>query len=100
MGGLKPDGTDATNELSYMFIEAIMHIPGMTEPSLGLLVHSKTPDDLLIKACKLTSLGGGYPMYINHDLMVENLLGRNEIMEGRMLTGSILHLSTLPSHSQ
>ncbi len=82
VGGLKPDGTDGANALSYMFIEAVMHTPGMTEPTLGLLVHSKTPEDLLIKACQLTSLGGGYPMFINQDLRIESLLARSEIMDG------------------
>jgi len=77
VGGLKADGSDASNELSFMFLEAMMHTPGMTEPTLSLLVHSKTPGDLLIKACQLTALGGGYPMFINHDLMVENLLDRH-----------------------
>jgi len=76
IGGLAADGKDATNELSFMFIEAMMHTPGMVEPTLGLLVHSKTPDSLLIKAVQLTAMGGGYPMYLNHDLMVENLLAR------------------------
>ena len=76
VGGLRADGKDATNELSYMFIEAMMHTLGMVEPTLGLLVHSKTPDSLLSKAVQLTAMGGGYPMYINHDLMVENLLAR------------------------
>ncbi len=79
VGGLKADGSDATNELSYMFIEAMMHTPGMVEPTLGLLVHSKTPDDLLIKGCQLTSLGGGYPMFINHDVIVANLLSRGTV---------------------
>ena len=82
VGGVKPDGTDAANELSYMFIEAMMHVPGMTEPTLGLLVHSKTPEDLLIKACQLTAMGGGYPMFINQDHRIECLLARNEIMDG------------------
>jgi len=67
VGGLKADGTDATNELSYMFLEAMMHFPGMLAPNLMLLVHSKTPEDLLIKACQLTALGSGFPMYINAD---------------------------------
>jgi formate C-acetyltransferase len=82
VGGVRPDGTDGANELSYMCIEAMMHTPGMTEPTLGLLVHSKTPEDLLIKACQLTAMGGGYPMFINQDLRIENLLARNEIMDG------------------
>lgn len=75
-GGLKADGSDATNELSYMFIEAMMHLPGIVEPTFSLLVHSKTPEELLIKACQLTSLGGGYPKFINNDLMVDMLLSR------------------------
>jgi len=86
VGGLKPDGTDGANELSYMFIEAMMHTMGMTEPTLGLLVHSRTPEDLLIKACQLTAMGGGYPMFINQDLRVGNLLARNEIMDGPPIT--------------
>jgi len=94
VGGLKPDGTDASNELSYMFFEAMMHLPGMTEPTLGLLVHSKTPDSLLIKACQLTSLGGGYPMFINQDLRVQKLLARNEIMDGPAITLEIARTGT------
>ncbi len=83
IGGLKADGNDASNALSYMFIEAMMHTPGMVEPTVGLLVHSKTPDDLLIKACKLTALGGGYPQFINHDVLVENLMGRGATVGGQ-----------------
>ncbi len=94
VGGVKPDGTDASNELSYMFIEAMMHTPGMTEPTLGLLVHSKTPEDLLLKACKLTALGGGYPMFINQDLRVESLLARNEIMDGPPITLALARKGT------
>jgi formate C-acetyltransferase len=82
IGGLKANGTDASNELSYMFIEAIMHTPGMVEPAFGFLVHSKTPEDLLIKACQLTALGSGNPQFINHDVLVENLLGRGATVGG------------------
>ena len=94
VGGLKPDGTDAANELSHMFLEAMMHTPGMTEPTLGLLVHSKTPDDLLIKACQLTALGGGYPMFVNQDLRIESLLARNEIMDGPPITLALARCGT------
>ncbi len=82
VGGLNADGTDGSTALSYMFIEARMHTLAMVEPTLGLLVHSKTPEALLIKSSQLTSLGGGWPMFINQDLMVENLLARGEILDG------------------
>ncbi len=83
IGGLKADGNDASNALSHMFIEAMMHTPGMVEPTVGLLVHSKTPDALLIKACQLTALGGGYPQFINHDVLVENLISRGATVGGK-----------------
>jgi formate C-acetyltransferase len=78
VGGLKEDGSDATNELSFMIIEGMMH-SRMVEPNLGVLVHSKTPDDLLIKASQLCILGTGYPAFLNMDAIVENFLARGTL---------------------
>ena len=69
VGGVKADGSDATNELSYMFIEAMMHTR-LTGPWFAVLIHSKTPDDFLIKACQLCALGTGHPQFLNGDVMV------------------------------
>ncbi|AFM24839.1 glycyl radical protein [Desulfomonile tiedjei] len=78
VGGFKADGSDATNELSFMFLEGMMHTR-MIEPNIGVLIHSKTPDDFLIKACRLCSLGTGHPMFLNNDVFVENLLSRGTL---------------------
>jgi len=78
VGGLKADGTDATNELSYMILEGMMHTR-LVEPDVGLLVHSRTPEDLLLKACQLCALGTGHPEFINNDNLVLNLLGRSTL---------------------
>ncbi len=78
IGGLKEDGSDATNELSFMFVEGMMHTR-MVEPNFGVLVHSKTPDDFLIKACQLCVLGTGHPMFLNNDVFVENFLARGTL---------------------
>jgi len=86
VGGLKADGSDATNELSYMFLEPYLHFPGMLAPSISVFVHSKTPDDLLIRACQVNSLGGSWPMFINADLLVENLLARAAADDGPPLS--------------
>ncbi len=75
VGGLKADGTDATNELSYMILEGMIHTR-LVEPDVGILVHSKTPEDLLIKACQLCALGTGHPIFLNNDTIIVNLLGR------------------------
>lgn len=78
VGGLKADGTDATNELSYIFLEGMMHTR-LVEPDMGILVHSKTPEDLLIKACQLCALGTGHPEFLNNDTIIVNLLGRHTL---------------------
>jgi len=78
VGGVKTNGKDATNDLSYMFIEAMMHTR-LINPYFAVHIHSKTPDDLLIKAAKLTSLGTGHPQYINADVMVDQALARGSI---------------------
>lgn len=78
VGGLKADGSDATNALTYMFIEGMIHTR-MVEPNFGVMVHSKTPEDLLIKASQLCVLGTGHPMFLNNDLFVENFLARGTL---------------------
>jgi formate C-acetyltransferase len=75
VGGFKSDGSDATNELSYMFIEGAMH-KRQIWPNLDVLMHSKTPEDLLIKACQYASLGLGAPVFINNDVLVIYALTR------------------------
>jgi len=75
VGGLRTDGNDATNALSYMLIEAIMHTR-LVAPWFAVHIHSKTPDDLLIKACRLCSLGTGHPQFLNCDVGVAQALSR------------------------
>ena len=75
VSGFKSDGSDATNDLSYMFIEGAMH-KRQIWPNLDVLMHSKTPEDLLIKACQYTSLGLGAPVFINNDVLIVYALTR------------------------
>jgi len=84
VGGVKADGNDATNELSHMFIEAMMHTR-LVDPWFAMHVHSKTPDDLLIKAAQLCSLETGHPQFLNSDVMVTQALARGN-MGGPMVT--------------
>jgi len=83
VSGIKADGSDATNDLSYMFIEGMMHTK-LTN-WFAVLIHSKTPDELMIKACQLCSLGGGHPQFLNVDVGVAQMLARGN-MGGPMVT--------------
>ncbi len=75
VGGLKANGNDATNELTFIFIEAMMHTRLMA-PIFSVQVHNKVRDDLLIKAGQLCSLGTGHPQFMNHDVLVSQTLAR------------------------
>ncbi len=78
VGGVKVNGQDATNELSYMIIEGVMHTR-LPNPWLSVLVHHQMPDDYLIKACQLSSLGTGQPQFVNSDVIVSQALARGSM---------------------
>ena len=78
VGGLKPDGSDATNDLSFLFIEGMKHVR-MPDPDFSVLVHGKTPDDFLIAGCELAALGCGQPMFQNSDFIADGLLFRGNL---------------------
>ncbi len=78
IGGYKPDGNDATNELSYMFIESMMHTR-LADPWFAVHVHSKSPEEFLIKSAELASLGTGHPQFLNSDVGVAQILVRGNL---------------------
>ncbi len=75
VGGYKADGSDATNELSYMFLEAMMHTR-LVEPNFSVQVHSRTPDDLLMKASQCLPVASPNPIFENCDVIIPGLLTR------------------------
>jgi len=75
VGGVNANGQDATNDLSYMFLEGMEHIR-LVEPFISIMLHGKTPDELLLKACQLMSLGTSHPVFLNNDVQVEQMLAR------------------------
>ncbi|MEM4523104.1 MAG: pyruvate formate lyase family protein, partial [Nitrososphaeria archaeon] len=72
IGGVTPDGKDATNELTYLILEAakIVRTPHHT---ITLRVHENTPEDLIIKALEVVKLGLGMPAFIGDKSYIEFL---------------------------
>jgi len=75
VGGIDADGCDATNPLTYMFIESIIHTR-LANPWFAVHIHSRSPEDLLIKASKLCSLGSGASQFINSEVGIAQMLAR------------------------
>ena len=80
VGGQDIHGMDATNDLSYMCIEASMHVP-LPQPSISIRVWNGSPEPLLIKAASLTRLGTGLPAYYNDEIIIPSIMARGLSLE-------------------
>ncbi|ACD51417.1 pyruvate formate-lyase [Clostridium botulinum] len=80
VGGQTPDGKDATNELSYMCLEATGSLK-LPQPSLCVRIWSKTPDEFLIRTCELTRLGTGLPAFYNDEVVIPTLINQGLTIE-------------------
>ncbi len=79
-GGQDKNGVDTTNDLSFMCINASMHIM-LPQPSLSVRVWNKTPHEFLIRAGELTRTGIGLPAYYNDEVIVPALVSRGLTLE-------------------
>ena len=79
-GGQTPDGRDATNDLSFMCIEATMHVL-LPQPSFSVRVWNGTPHEFMLKAGALTRTGVGLPAYYNDEVIIPALISRGLTME-------------------
>ncbi len=72
IGGLTPDGKDATNPLSFLLLDSY-HQNQMTNPLLTVRVHKQTPDDFLKYTCEVLKDGGGMPAIFNDEAIIPAL---------------------------
>ena len=66
IGGQKADGSDATNELSYLLLDAAIdtHIPHHT---VTVRVHKGTPEKFMVKALECVRTGIGMPAFVGDE---------------------------------
>ncbi len=79
-GGQTPEGLDATNDLSFMCINATMHVM-LPQPSFSVRVWNGSPNEFLMRAAELTRTGVGLPAYYNDEVIIPSLLSRGLTME-------------------
>jgi formate C-acetyltransferase len=75
VGGQNEEGLDATNDLSYMCLEASIQV-SLPQPSISIRVWNGTPDDLMLKAASLTRIGTGLPAYYNDEIIIPAIMAR------------------------
>jgi 4-hydroxyphenylacetate decarboxylase large subunit len=75
LGGLKKDGTQATNELEMLILEAGIRCD-TPQPTLSLLYDEKLPEEFLMKGIECTKIGTGYPAWVNNQVAMEFLMNQ------------------------
>ncbi len=73
LGGLKSDGTDGTNELTFMCLDAAAHVR-IPNPWLAVRLHDNTPRELKIKTANVIRLGTGEPKIFNDEVTVDSMM--------------------------
>jgi formate C-acetyltransferase len=64
LGGTDAAGRDATNEVSFLLLEAYDQMR-LRQPNLHLRVHPASDPALLARACEVVKAGGGMPAFFN-----------------------------------
>ncbi|MCK9203121.1 MAG: glycyl radical protein [Bacteroidales bacterium] len=73
MGGVKPDGSDAVNELSFILLDVIEEMR-LLQPSSMVQISKKSPDNFIHRALKIIKTGFGQPSCFNTDAIVQELM--------------------------
>jgi pyruvate formate-lyase/glycerol dehydratase family glycyl radical enzyme len=73
VGGVKPDGSDAVNEVSFLILDVIEEMR-LLQPSSSIQVSKKNPDRFIKRAAKIIRTGFGQPSVFNTDVVVQELI--------------------------
>jgi formate C-acetyltransferase len=75
LGGQTPDGRDATNEMSYLWIEAANRVRS-PHPTVSVRVHENMNEAFAMKAAELCALGLGYPAWFGDRSIIPFLINQ------------------------
>ena len=87
IGGIKPDGSDGVNEVSYMLLDIIGEMK-ILQPSTNVQVSKRNPDRFVKKACEIIRMGMGFPSVFNTDAVVEELIRQGKSIEDARCGGT------------
>jgi pyruvate formate-lyase/glycerol dehydratase family glycyl radical enzyme len=80
IGGVTPAGDDATNDLSFLILEAARRCP-TPHHTITVRVHDGTPEALMQKAMEVAKLGLGMPAFVSDKSYIGYLTGQGVSLE-------------------
>ena len=72
-GGLKPDGSDGVNDVTYLVLDVIDEMR-LLQPSSNIQLSKKNPERFLKRAARIIRKGWGQPSIFNADTIIEEML--------------------------
>jgi len=75
IGGLTPDGRDASNELSYLILRSKREFP-LHYPDLAARIHARTPNAFLHAIAETIKDGSGFPKLFCDDEIIPLLVAK------------------------
>ena len=83
LGGVKADGSDAVNELTFILLDVIEEMR-LLQPGSMVQVSKKNPESLIHRTLQITKTGFGQPSYFNTDAIIQELLAQGkDIVDAR-----------------
>ncbi len=79
-GGVRPDGSDAVNDLSFLILDVVEEMR-ILQPSSMVQISKKNPDQFLKRALKIIKTGFGQPSIFNTDAIVQELVRMGKSVE-------------------
>jgi len=80
IGGLKEDGSNGVNEISYLLLEVLEDMRTV-QPNTAVLISKRLPYRFLERALKVMGPGFGEPPFFNHDGIIKILLRQGKSLE-------------------
>lgn len=80
IGGVDRNGNDATNELSYLILQAALDVP-TPQYTITVRVNKNTPDSLMKKAMEVVKTGIGMPAFISDESYIQGLVDQGVPLE-------------------
>lgn len=80
IGGVRSDGTDAVNDVSYLLLDVIDELR-LIQPSPSVQISKKTPDRFVKRALEVVRNGFGQPSIFNTDAIIQELIRQGKSLE-------------------
>lgn len=87
LGGVKADGSDAVNDLTYLILDVIEEMR-IVQPSSAVQVSRKNPDRFVKRAVEIVKTGFGQPSFFNTEAIIQEMLRQGKKLEDARQAGA------------